>query len=126
MAIINNDVAEYFGVLNKKLSVLQESIAADRSIPGGERAATKPRRPRRQKIPPPPFLSVRQLAEIGSVSIKTVYWWLAAQKIPASTVRKWRGLMVLHQDDAARFLTGVEPLQTVVSDTIEAEGRRDV
>jgi len=34
--------------------------------------------------------------------------------------------MVLHQDDAARFLTGVEPLQTVVSDTIEAEGRRDV
>ena len=126
MTIINNDTAEYFGDPNKKLSVLQESIAAECSIPGGQCAAVKPRRPHRQKIPPPPFLSVRQLAEIGNVSIKTVYWWLAAQKIPASKVRRWRGVMVLHQDDAARFLTAVEPLQPVVADTIEAEGRRDV
>lgn len=119
MTIVNNNLAEYFGGLNKKLSVLQESIAADRSVPGGQRAAAKPRRPR-QKTPPPPFLSVRQLAEIGSVSIKTVYWWLAAQKIPASKVRKWRGLMVLHQDDAARFLTAVEPLQPAAANLVEA------
>src|SRR5690349_21762290 len=125
MVIINNDVAEYFGGLNKKLSVLQESIAADRSIPGGQRAAAKPRRPRRQKTPPPPFLSVRQLAEIGDVSIKTAYSWIATRKIPASKVRRWRGLMVLHQDDAARFLTAVEPLQSVVADTAGAEANHD-
>jgi|SRR5215472_12707227 len=96
-----------------------KSIAADRSIPGGQRAAVKPRRPHRQKIPPSPFLSVRQLAEIGNVSIKTVYWWLAAQKIPASKVRKWRGVMVIHQDDVARFLSATEPLQRVEVDAQE-------
>src|SRR5215471_20475082 len=118
MTIINNGIAEYFGGLNKKLSVLHESIAADRSIPGGQRAV-KPRRPHRQKIPPSPFLSVRQLAEVGNVSIKTVYWWLAAQKIPASKVRKWRGVMVIHQDDVARFLSATEPLQRVEVDAQE-------
>jgi hypothetical protein len=125
MAIINNSLAEYFGGLNKKLSVLQKSIAAECSFPGDQRAAAKPRRPHRQKIPPPPYLSVRQMAEIGNVSIKTVYWWLAAQKIPASKVRKWRGVMVLHQDDAARFLTAAEPPQPVVADTAEAEANYD-
>jgi hypothetical protein len=124
VVVVNNYVDEYFYNL-KKVSVLQESIAVDCSIPGGHRAAAKPRRPHRQKIPPPPFLSVRQLAEIGNVSIKTVYWWLAAQKIPTSKVRKWRGVMVLHQDDVARFLTAVEPLQPVVADTAEAEASHD-
>src|SRR5438270_13310024 len=98
--------------------MLQESIAADRSI-GGQSAAAKRRRPHRQKIPPPPFLNVRQLAQAGNISPKTVYSWLAAQKIPPSQVKRWRSILVIHQDDANRFLTAVEPLQPV---ECEAQG----
>src|SRR3982074_646981 len=98
MTVFNNEVVEPFDTSNKKLLytvMLQESIAADRSI-GGQSAAAKPRRPHRQKIPPEPFLSVRQLAEAGGVSIKTAYWWLAAQKIPAGQVKGWRSILVIH------------------------------
>ena len=113
MTVFTNEVVEPFDTSNKKLLstvMLQESIAADRSVHGGQSAAAKGRRPHRQKIPPPPFLSVRQLAQAGNISPKTVYSWLAAQKIPPSQVKRWRSILVIHQDDAARFLTAVEPV----------------
>src|SRR5215831_11139654 len=111
MAIINNDIAEYFGGLNKKLSVLQESIAADRSIRGAQGAAAiKSRRPHRQKIPPPPFITVRQLAEVGDVALCTAYSWLSKPN-PSLRSYRWRNVLVVRRDEAAHFLSTVQPLE---------------
>src|SRR5215831_3494409 len=110
MGIINNEVAEYFGGPNKKLSVLQGSIAADRSIPGGQRAAVKSRRPHRQKIPPPSFITVRQLAEVGDVALCTAYSWLAKPN-PSLRSYRWRNVLVVRRDEANQFLSTVQPLE---------------